>query len=70
MGFGDSAANLAKEAGESAKRFNERSRKLQNEYQQESSEKLRRVVKSEGFFGNSAQEKAIARKVLKERGEG
>ncbi|WP_308073754.1 hypothetical protein [Neisseria polysaccharea] len=70
MGFWGSAANLAKEAGEGVKRFNERSRKLQNEYQQKSSEKLRRVVKSEGFFGNSAQEKAIARKVLKERGEG
>lgn len=70
MGFWDSAANLVKEAGEGVKRFNEKSRKLQNEYQQESSEKLRRVVKSEGFFGNSAQEKAIARKVLKERGEG
>ena len=49
MGFWDSAANLAKEAGEGVKRFNEKSRKLQNEYQQESSEKLRRVVKSEGF---------------------
>ncbi|WP_301818862.1 hypothetical protein [Neisseria maigaei] len=50
MGFWGSAANLAKEAGEGVKRFNEKSRKLQNEYQQESSEKLRRVVKSEGFF--------------------
>ncbi len=70
MGFWDSAANLAKEAGEGVKRFNEKSRKLQNEYQQESSEKLRRVVKSEGFFGNSAQEKAIARRTWRRLNKG
>ncbi|HHK5576786.1 TPA: hypothetical protein ACQUH6_001580 [Neisseria polysaccharea] len=62
MGFWDSAANLAKEAGEGVKRFNERSRKLQNEYQQESSEKLRRVVKSEGFSGIHYKKKPLLAK--------
>lgn len=34
-----------------------------------SSEELKQIIKNEGFFGSSSVEKAIAMKILKERGE-
>ena len=72
MGFWDKAFEVAKNAGtavynELEKSANE-TREIRQKYEDLSDEELLKIVHSDGFFGKSSKEKAIAFGTLKNRG--
>lgn len=70
MGFWDTAGKIAKGA---ATALDEKAHELQAtkmRLESKGSEELKRLIKSEGFFGSaSSTEKSMAMKILRERGD-
>ena len=60
----DAGTTIAQAAGEKAEKI----RATTNEYSNKGDNELIEIVRSEGFFGNSTEEKAIARAILRKRG--
>ena len=72
MGFWDKALDVAKNIGTTVVNQIESSaneiREIKQKYEAMSDEELFKVIKSDGFFGNSKKEKGIAFGILKKRG--
>lgn len=72
MGFWDKAFDVAKNVGTTVANHIEASaneiREIKQKYEDMSDDELLRVVHSDGFFGKSQKEKAIAFSILKKRG--
>ena len=72
MGFLDKALDLAKNAGTAVYNEIEKSaneiREIRSKYEDLGDDELLRIVHSDGFFGKSSKEKAIAFSILKSRG--
>lgn len=72
MGFWDKALEVAKNAGTVVAAGIEKSaneiREIKQKYEGMGDDELLRVVHSDGFFGKSQKEKAIAFGILKNRG--
>ncbi|EAI3906151.1 transposase [Campylobacter lari] len=69
MGFWDSVGKVAKDA---AANLDAKSKELQAtkiRLENKSSNELKNIINSEGFFSAGRTEKAMAVKILKERGE-
>jgi hypothetical protein len=72
MGFWDKAFDVAKNVGTTVANHIEASaneiREIKQKYEDMSDDELLRVVHSDGIFGKSQKEKAIAFSILKKRG--
>lgn len=69
MGFLDTLGKIAKGVAESAERQSNELRALKMRLEEKSDDELKKMIKSEGgFFGVSQKEKAVAYKILRERG--
>lgn len=69
MGFWSEAGKFAKGAAESIEKKSNELHALQYRLEEKSSEELKEIIKSEGFFGSSREEKSIAMKILRSRGD-
>lgn len=69
MGFLDTFGKIAKGVAESAERQTNELIALKMRLEEKSDNELKEIIRSEGgFFGASGKEKAIAVKILRERG--
>lgn len=70
MGFWETAGKLAKGAANALEEKSNEMQATKMRLESKSSEDLKRIIKSEGFFGSpSSTEKSIAMKILRERGD-
>ncbi|MGM3181494.1 transposase [Dickeya oryzae] len=70
MGFWETAGKLAKGAANALEEKANEMQATKMRLESKSSEDLKRIIKSEGFFGSaSSTEKSIAMKILRERGD-
>lgn len=70
MGFLETAGKLAKGAANALEEKSNEMQATKMRLESKSSEDLKRIIKSEGFFGSaSSTEKSIAMKILRERGD-
>ncbi|BBJ63359.1 transposase [Enterobacter cloacae] len=70
MGFWDIAGKIVKGAANALEEKANEMHAIKLRLESKSSEDLKRIIKSEGFFGSASNsEKSIAMKILKERGE-
>ncbi|UYA59693.1 hypothetical protein NAL19_1500 [Pectobacterium sp. F1-1] len=70
MGFWETAGKLAKGAANALEEKSNEMQATKMRLESKSSEDLKSIIKSEGFFGSaSSTEKSIAMKILRERGD-
>ncbi|WP_424406538.1 transposase [Pasteurella sp. PK-2025] len=69
MGFWDSVGSLAKGAVNSINEYNAEFQARKEKMEAKSNDELWRIVKDDGFFGSSKDDKKMAYYVLKQRGE-
>ena len=70
MGFWETAGKLAKGAASAMEEKADEMRATKMRLESKSSDDLKRLVKSDGFFGSASNtEKSMAMKILRERGD-
>lgn len=70
MGFWETAGKLAKGAASAMEEKADEMRATKMRLESKSSNDLKRLVKSDGFFGSASNtEKSMAMKILRERGD-
>lgn len=69
MGFWDSVGSLAKSAVNAASEYNAEFQARKEKMQAKSSDELWKIVKDDGFFCSSKDDKKMAYYVLKQRGD-
>ena len=68
MSFFDKVSKAASAVGEAVAEQNRKNQERLQRFESMSDDQLKKVIKSEGFFGSSDADKNLARKMLRDRG--